>query len=189
MAKKLKANWGSSDSRCVTIGFFSPDSRENQQNSCISWMVKSWTNGTRNPALCFTHVELRFSDRMVISITNEGIHYEQRVLSSNGYSTFFKIDVSVKQEIEMKNLAQDIFNQKPTFNWVGLVWNFAPLTNHCAVTRQNAYFCTELIVMILQKADIFIGAIPHKTSPNQLFDMCMNEPMCVLTYNKLKMEN
>ena len=160
---------------------------ENEQASCISWMVKSWTTGNRNPALCFTHAELRFSDRKVISITNAGIHYEQRVLSDNGYSTFFKIRVSAKQELAMRKKAEEMYDRKPSFNWVGLVWNFAPLTNRCAVTRSNSYFCTELIMEILHKADIFVSYNPAKISPNDLYDMCMHEPMCVLSFNKVKM--
>lgn len=186
MAKKLKAVWGTKNQ--ITVGFFSPSNIDNQQTNCVSWLVNSWTNGQRIPALCFTHVELRFSDNMAISITNEGIHYEQRILSSNGYSTFFQITVNNEQERQMKKLAQNIYKSNPSFNWFGLLWNFAPLTQHCAIKRRNAYFCTELIVILLQKADIFIGYNPSKISPNDLYDMCMHEPLCVLSYNRVKME-
>lgn len=181
--------------RYIKLGFFSlfnqqqPEDSLQHSSGCIDHLAGYWIHAGRVPALRFGHVELRFSNNKVISITRSGggVHYEQRVLSKSNYSTFFKIAVTELEEQKMERLAQEIYEQKPSFNLWGMLWNFAPFTSHCTVYRNNSYFCTELLLKLLQEGGIFLGVDPAKVSPNKLYDMCIQEKRAIITLNKVKM--
>jgi len=177
--------------RHIHIGFFSyfnelaPEESLLHQVGWIDTITGWWMHAGRKPAVCFGHAELRFSDNKAISITREqGVHYEQRVLSKCNYSTFFKIAVTAREEAAMQRYAQEIYEEKPTFNLLGMLWNFAPFTSSCAVHRKNTYFCTELLVKILQEGGVFLGVDPSTVSPNKLFDMCVQSKRAIITTNK-----
>ena len=181
-----------SEKRYIQLGFFSyfnelaPEESLLHDVGCIDTITGWWMHAGRKPSLSFGHVELRFSDNKAISITRgQGLHYEQRALSKCNYSTFFKIAVSAYEESKMQRYAQEIYEQKPSFNLWGMLWNFAPLTSYCTIHRSNAYFCTELIVKIIQEGGLFLGVDPSKISPNSLYDMCIKEPRAVISLNKL----
>lgn len=183
------------DTRYIQLGFFSYFNELAVEESllhnagCLDTITGWYMHAGRKPALCFGHAELRFSDNKAISITRgQGIHYEQRVLSKCNYSTFFKIAVTAREEQRMQHYAQEIYEQKPSFNLWGMLWNFLPLTSSCAVHRKNAYFCTELLVKILQEGGIFLGVDPSKVSPNDLYDMCIKSKRVIITLNKAKMK-
>lgn len=201
--------------RHVHIAFFSyfnelaPEESLLHSVGCIDTVAGWWMHAGRKPALCFGHAELRFSDNKAISITRgQGVHYEQRVLSKCNYSTHFKIAVTphvifllfafranhththIQEEAKMQRYAQEIYEEKPTFNLLGMLWNFAPFTSSacCTLHRQNTYFCTELLVKILQKGGVFLDVDPSTVSPNKLYDMCVQNKRAIITTNKMSSE-
>ena len=89
----------------------------------------------------------------------------------------------------MQRYAQEIYEEKPTFNLLGMLWNFAPFTSStCIMHRQNTYFCTELLVKILQEGGVFLDVDPSTVSPNKLYDMCIQSKRAIITTNKMSFE-
>lgn len=186
----LKAPWGKTDRngsrRYLTLGFYNYDSSENEQHDCLNRVIHCYTSHGRHPALCFVHVELRFSDNIAFSITKEnGIHYEQRTLSSHNYSTFFRFCVTAEQENQMKATALCLLEQNSRFNLVGFIWNFLPLTSCCTYKPTDKFICTDLILTVMQSGGLFQNVENvSRTSPNDLYDMCIrSESGAKLTFN------
>lgn len=188
--KSVKAPWGKTDRadgrHYLTLGFYSQDSGETDQSALVNRVVQCYTGRGRHPALCFVHVELRFSDNVAFSITNAGIHLEQRVLSKPNYSTFFRLAVSKEQEERMRRKATQLYEQKAQFNWLGLIWNFLPFTSCCQIKPVNSFICTELVLIVLQSGSLFENVDASRTSPNDLYDLCIkSESGARLSYNKM----
>ena len=136
--------------KIVTIGFFR-------------------TTGCSKTCQRYAHVEMRFSDGTVTSITrNPGyVHYDQtRVLSNQNYSCFVSLNVTPEQEERMQNVAYDHYVRKTPFAWFSMYWNFIccyPIRN------RQSLFCSQYIVELLQLCDQCMDLDPARTSPTQLY--------------------
>lgn len=131
----------------------------------------------------YSHVELRFSDGTVTSVTSPGgpfgdpgtVHYDQqRILSNNQYSCFIACHVTDQQELAMHELAYQYFEEKRPFAWFAMYWNF--LCCCCPSKRRRAVFCSEYVVLLLQAGGLLLDVNAWSTSPTSLYWRLMEEP-------------
>lgn len=118
----------------------------------------------------FGHVELRFSDGHVTSITRDPgvVHYDcDRILSNSNYSSFFEIDLTEQEESLMQQLAKWHHDQETPFGHVRMYFNF--LCKCCPVRGPKRLFCSQYIVMLLQNANMLMDLDPDTTSPDALY--------------------
>ena len=165
----------------ITIGFFQPK-EQREEFGCFGNMVNSITSRWTmiQEGHNFSHVELRFSTGETTSVTqNSPVHYKERLLSNPNYTHFWKMTVTQAQEQEMMDMAKDYCNRQVAFNTRGMWWNFIPLLKCMPVQRDGrAVFCSEYVVMLLQRAGIMHGIKPALTSPNELYMYLQQDP-CV----------
>jgi len=153
--------------RVIKIGFRTPgDYNAGCFNTVASWMTD---NGSGQ---IFSHVEVRFSDGYVTSITetNNKIHYDNtRVLSADEYRSFFEIHVTAEQENIMQAYAEKAWKEEVPFNKCAMMWNFLPCLSFCAIRKKGtAFFCSEYITVLLQLIGYVPELDPSLTSPNDL---------------------
>jgi hypothetical protein len=153
----------------IQLGFFNVL----DETSCLSGVVSWWTGGK------YGHVELRFSDGYVTSITeNPGkVHYEKRVLSNENYRCFFNVAVSPKHEAAMQRAAQLCAQNEIPFSKFAMIWNFLPIVSSCfpmRATGSNFFFCSQYITRLLQTAELFPDLDPDVTSPNDLYRVLLD---------------
>ena len=154
----------------VTIGFFEPKEQQDMGcfANCVNSIAASWT---AREGLTYSHVEMRFSDGIVTSVTqNTPVHLERRVLSNPNYKSFFRIAVAPDKERKMKLLAEKYHKEEVRFNTGGMWWNFIPLLKYIPLQRGGrSVFCSEYMVQLLQEADFLLAIRPESTSPNDLY--------------------
>lgn len=125
----------------------------------------------------YSHVEVRFSDGTVTSITrNPGhVHYDQtRVLSKGNYSCFMSVQVTPKQEEAMQQLAYHHYVNRTPFGSVSMFWNFVCLP--CPIRNESSLFCSQYVIKLFQHCGMLLELDPDRTSPTVLFEeMCKNE--------------
>lgn len=166
----------------ITIGFYRPE----QLDVCSSCLYSHKTDAKR----IYTHVELRFSDNSITSITRDPgtVHYFKagKDLSRQGYTCFFEIDVNSSLELAMKDYAQDCADKEIPFNYWGMYFNFIPILNtfYTYDSECTSFFCSEYIVHVLQKGGMFGDLIPHLTTPNMLYEALKNSPITDISFNK-----
>ena len=129
----------------------------------------------------FRHVELRFSDGTVTSITkNPGVvHYDSsKIMRNDNYSCFFKVFLDPQLEDWMQQKARWYYDQQTLFARWGVFWNFICC---CWPLRgDQTLFCSQYITILLQIADMVPQLDPDCTSPTQLYTelkMCENVMM------------
>jgi len=155
--------------RIVKIGFRTPKATDTSFfNRAASWITNTGTGRI------YSHVEMRFSDGVVTSITEttNKIHYDDtRVLSAIEYKSFFEIHISPEQEEVMQIYAKKMADAEVPFNKWGMMLNFLPCCffSCCAVRKQGrAYFCSEYITDLLQLIQYVPELDASRTSPNAL---------------------
>lgn len=169
--------------KTITVGFFSPVNDE--ETGCFSWLASKVTSANGE---LYSHVELRFSNGMVTSVTREPghVHYEERLLSNSGYRSFFEIDVDPSVEEIIQEYAQKCASKKIPFNAIGMYWNFLPLCGRWAVHREGtAFFCSEYIATLLQMAYFCPELDPATSSPTDIWISLKNDARAQITFNKV----
>ena len=133
----------------------------------------------------YSHVELRFSDNTVTSITRDPgrVHYEKgRTLSNPMYSCFFQIAIRPQQEADMQKLARHYAEAKePQFSYVAMIWNFTPIARNFPM---QGMFCSQYICMLLQHVSIAVDLNPLTTSPDNLYDNLRRDKRAIASYNR-----
>lgn len=158
--------------RVVTVGFF-------KNEGCYKTFQK------------YSHVEVRFSDGTVTSITrNPGyVHYDQtRVLSKSNYTCFMSINVTPDQEEAMQQLAYHHYVHRTPFGSVAMFWNFLCLL--CPIRSESSLFCSQYVIKLFQRGGILLDIDPDTTSPTTLLDeMRKNEDFYFSTNTKRPRNN
>lgn len=133
----------------------------------------------------YEHVELRFSDGSVTSITRDPgrVHYEHgRQLSNPLYSCFFQMVVDEETEKYMQKMASHYANcETKRFSYLAMIWNFAPVTRWYPL---DGLFCSQYITTLLKVAHVAEELDPRTTSPDHLFDSLRKHPRCIASFNK-----
>ncbi len=148
----------------VQVGFFAAEP------SCI--------------AARYEHVELRFSDNTVTSITRDPgyVHYEEgRVLSNPKYRCFFQIALDPTEEFRMQTLAQQYALRRESFSYFAMIWNFAPITRWWPI---SGLFCSQYVTVLLQSVGLAADLQPSSTSPDDLFEYLKYEDRAIASYNR-----
>lgn len=133
----------------------------------------------------YEHVELRFSDGTVTSITRDPgrVHYSKgRLLSNPKYSCFFQIAIDPETEAYVQRMAEKAASDESVrFSYVAMVWNFFPLTRCYPL---SGTFCSQYITKLLHAMDIATHLNPQTTSPDDLFETLKREPRAIVSFNK-----
>lgn len=157
----------------ILVGFFRPVTQPQTGPACASCVTAMAAWWTMREGRSYSHVELRFSDYTVTSVTqNSTVHYEPRVLSNPGYTCFFRIPVSAEQEQRMQQMAREYCERRIPFNKAGFWWNFLPLVGARMPLRRegSAVFCSEYITRLLQAGDLLPDHLDSATiSPTDLY--------------------
>jgi hypothetical protein len=173
-----------STKKTITIGFFTPPPDD---ASWVSRMVACWSaskNGGRRHV--YSHVELRFSDGAVTSITQSPgyVHYEtNRLLSNVGYRCFFELSIDASLELAMQQYAQECARQQISFNRLAMYWNFIPCLPPIYSNGQS-FFCSEYITTLLQMCNACSELTPALTSPTDLYESLKGNPHVNVTFNR-----
>jgi hypothetical protein len=127
---------------------------------------------SRNVCSCgyrYAHVEVRFSDYCVTSITRAPtgkVHIiPGKRMSNPNYCCFFEIALESKVEEEMVEFAE---RYDAGFSSLVMYWNFAPILRNWPI-RGWGTFCSAYVCRLLQIADLCQGMDPDRTSPDDLF--------------------
>lgn len=164
--------------RIVCVGFYSPEFDPSIANGNAGWMnrLASWWT-SNDQGLVYSHVELRFSDGALTSITrNPGtVHYIPsqigRLLSNPGYNSFWELYCTAEQEEAMQRYAMECARVGIPFNGTAQYWNFIPGLSCLPIRAQgSAFFCSEYVTTLLQRADFLQELDAATTSPTQLHD-------------------
>ncbi len=162
----------------IQVAFFEPRGVQTGQCGWFNSLAACWTSdGNTN----FSHCEIRFSNGRCCSVTDTAIdaetgeeyggfvHYTKRSLRRDGY-VFVEFAVNHKQEAAMIELAKEARKSKTPFNQAGMRLNFVAPFKWMPLDRGgSAYFCSELITVLLQKAGMLSHLRPCTVSPNSLF--------------------
>lgn len=114
----------------------------------------------------YSHVELRFSDYTVTSITRYPgkVHLiPGKQMSNPLYSGFFEIAITPLIERKMRNYAETC---EESFSSLTMYWNFL---FSCCTIRRYGFFCSAYICKLLQIAGFCEGMDPYRTSPDDLY--------------------
>lgn len=174
--------------------------QEEGANNTWNWLAACWTGGGWGvsekrmteeelmeamirgedvPEPIFTHVELRFSDGKGTSITSKSgkIHYENRLHTRQNYSFVAEYLLTEGEERRVQSLAEDMFDQGVGFNRRGFLLNFLPIIGKlwAGEASDGSVFCTEYIVKLLHEANRLLDVDPHRTSPQQLYHIMLDE--------------
>jgi hypothetical protein len=146
--------------RIVQIGFF-------RVNSCCSK---------------YGHVEIRFSDGTITSITRDPgyVHFEPGRLMTR-YNCFFQIHLTSLEEEAMEQKAFDAHQNKVPFSYMSMIWNFAPLTRNYPL---NGEFCSSYVTKLLQMVGYCEELDPRRTSPDDLFKCLVEDNRVVVSVNR-----
>lgn len=130
----------------------------------------------------YSHVELRFSDGTVTSITrNPGrVHliYDKQ-MSNPLYSGFYQISVSPVIEQQMRYYAETCTESFSSFS---MYWNFLfPCT-----VRRWGFFCSAYICKLLHIASFCTDLDPYRTSPDDLYKELSIDERALCSYNPPK---
>ncbi len=132
----------------------------------------------------YSHVELRFSDGSVTSITRfpGRVHLIQDKQMSNPlYSGFYQIAVSPIIEQKMRYYAETC---SESFSSFSMYWNF--LCPACCTVRKWGFFCSAYICKLLHIAGFCEEMDPYRVSPDDLYRELGNDERALCSYNPPK---
>jgi len=164
----------------VKIGFRKADKDD---KSWMGYFAKYFT--AIESKHIYEHVEMRFSDGIVTSITQKPgkIHYlKDKMMSHWKYSRFYELYVTWDEEQIMQSYAENAARNEIPFNKCGMYWNFTP----CCFPidkKGKAFFCSEYIVTLLQLIGLLNDLDSYTTSPNKLFETIEKHPDFKSSYN------
>ena len=169
----------------VQVAFYSPEKQNMLQDdrgycNVMNSLAACWTSDGTN---YFSHCEIRFSNNKACSVTSKRVinwktgekiggyvHYKPRSFASN-YNMFIEFSVSQKQESLMIKRAKEYEKMRIPFNEAGMKLNFVAPFKWWPINRERrSFFCSELIVTLLQDIGMLKNLKPHATSPNNLFN-------------------
>lgn len=130
----------------------------------------------------YGHVELRFSDYTVTSITqNPGVVHilKDKKMSNPNYSCFFEIAVEPEVEESMIQFAHEYPKQ---FSVITMYFNFLPILKN--YPRRTGTFCSEYICCLLQVGGFCESLDSYRTSPDDLFNELRFDDRVVCSRNK-----
>lgn len=166
----------------IVLGFYreNPDDdrlevKDRRCGGLWTWLARSKSRviawWIRVGAHQYSHVELMFPDDSVVSTTERtGLHFNyDRVLTNSNYEKFLSIQVTTAGVIRMKEWLAG--KEGLPFNWEGKIWNNVSALRTLAVvdTGEDSYFCSELIVTLLQIGGACVDIDARCTNPTQLY--------------------
>lgn len=170
----------------IQIGFWGPDDGPTgQQTPWYNQLAACWTGGGsgKGKRPSFSHCEMRFSNGYVCSIHEymaraEGssadvpgrVHCKPRELDRRNYH-FVEFVVEHQQHDVMFATALEYAKKRVPFNQAGMRLNFVwPFSWFPLDREETAFFCSELVVTLLHKAQLMPDTQACTTSPNSLWD-------------------
>lgn len=169
--------------RVIQLAFVKP----NPETSGLMSRIASWLTAQPGSRHTFSHVELRFSDGFVTSITEDPgvVHYEDgRLFSNSRYRSWLELHVTPQEERLMQGYAQAMYEKQVPFNKMGMYWNFIPCCACFPVRRtEDAFFCSEYITMVLQQGGYFLELDPATTSPTMLHKALQSSGEAKMSFN------
>jgi hypothetical protein len=138
---------------------------------------------SRNACACghrYAHVELRFSDYSVTSITRAPtgkVHIiPDKRMSNTNYCCFFELAVNPEVEERMMSYAQ---TNNAEFSVLAMYLNFLC----CFTIRSRGTFCSAYVCRLLQLAGMCNDLDPDRTSPDHLFEALAADDRVVCSFN------
>ena len=129
---------------------------------------------SRNVCSCgyrYAHVELRFSDYSVTSITRTPtgkVHIiPGKRMSNPMYCCFFEVVIEPTVEEQMVQFAEQSLDMT-SFSAIAMYWNFTPLLRRYPI-RKLGTFCSAYVCRLLQIGELCQELDPDTTSPDDLF--------------------
>ena len=186
----------------VQIGFCGNGTEREQEDGGDGWsllrvcmgnsgnLAACWTM-TSNGGSSFTHCEIRFANGYVCSIHEyirenvPGIvHCRPRELDRKPYS-FIEFGVTYEQHDRMFKQAMSYADRRIPFNQAGMRLNFvAPFSWFPIERRETAFFCSELVVTLLQKIGKARDLQACVMSPNALYAYLITLPEMAISCNR-----
>jgi len=131
----------------------------------------------------YTHVELRFSDYTVTSITRYPgrVHLIQdKKMSNPRYRGFFEVATTFDNEAKMRHYAETCTEGFSSFS---MYWNF--IVPFCPIRRWG-FFCSAYICKLLQIGGFCEGMDPYRASPDDLFKELTSDDRVVCSFNNVR---
>ena len=122
-----------------------------------------------------SHVELRFSDGKCLSVyAGEEVFLRERTYTNPQYVQYH-LAVRGSAEKKMREFAQAQVGKR--FNGWGMIRSALPLMWRTSDGHRNEgkWFCSELIVAVLQAGGLCAGLNRSTVSPNTLYRFCKNQ--------------
>lgn len=143
--------------RYITIAFLK---YTNDQTSYINYITYAISGQ-------FTHCEIVFEDNKSCGIyQNENVFLRRKKYHRDEW-VFKKIRVSQNQYKRILNLAKTIVKNGATFNYIGFL---RALTAFPRPTTEDRFFCSELVIYLLQSVGLFTNIESSMYTPSMLFD-------------------
>ena len=131
------------------------------------WITRIIRVLTRGP---YSHVELVFSDGRRFSASGRkpaGVRFSSEP-HSEGWD-FINLPVTAEQERAARTFAA-VLEGSP-FKWRGLFRFIAPFLGD---GPNSHWYCSELVLWILQRCFGMLPEVPLKISPNRLYKLCIS---------------
>lgn len=172
----------------IRLAFYQDDpTNERHENDGICGCLLGWCDRLsvkltlcwiREEGFDYGHVEMMFSNGVVVSATEKGggVHVlSNKILSNEGYTRIISVKVSPGTEEVMLEEARKLKNA--SFNKLGKVWNnIKALETIITIdSGQESFYCSELITYLLklgakQEQSDMCKELDHRsTNPTQLY--------------------
>lgn len=144
--------------------------RKKESHGWTEQLSEWWTSIPGEVTYC--HVEIRFSNGCATSINRDPgtVHYEKRVFSDPSYSCVYNFVLSEWEERKLIQFARDMKRDGASFDGIGMFWNFIPCVKCLPVPKltHKSFFCSQYIVILLNKVGIFNDIDPNTATPTML---------------------
>jgi hypothetical protein len=177
----------------IKIGFFTPHQQQQQQEqpsctACFYSIASWWTSVPQDEGRHYSHVELRFSDGCVTSVTQDPgtVHYiNDKMMSSKGYRCFYQIAVSPQDEAIVQERAKWHAENKTPFGKTAMYWNFLPVLRNVPIrSQETSFFCSQYITTLLQMINLVPELDADLTSPNDLWRVLKGASYASISFNR-----
>ena len=125
-------------------------------------LVKWWTKGP------YDHCALVFSDGVSFSSSLQKDMYTQfeRINFNTAYWDVLDVPMSAEDEHKVRSFCINEMNCR--YDWVGIFLSqIIPL----GYNSKSKWFCSEVCVAALQKANLLLNEKPNRVSPNKLYKL------------------
>jgi hypothetical protein len=113
----------------------------------------------------FSHVEIQFSDGLSFSSDqfDGGTRYKRIEYTPERWEKI-PLEITREQEAQMRAFCNR--EQQCPYDWRGILGFVLPWEKE----NPTKWFCSEVCLAALQLVGILLGLVPHKTSPNELYE-------------------